>query len=66
MFIEYKNFIDKGCFFCLELKSIKSYYQTLALLQKYLEEEKGITEVDKVGKEIIEEYLIFTKERGKY
>lgn len=56
-FCSYKN---------LSTKTIKSYQQTLLLLSKYLEEEKQITDIRKVNKEVIEEYLSFTKERGKY
>ena len=59
-FIEYCTYKD------LSVKTIKSYYQTLTLFAKYLEEEKDITSVTDVNKEIVEEYIAFTKDRGKY
>lgn len=60
---EFINYCDlKG----LSTKTIKSYYQTLTLFFKYLEEEKNIFDINKVNKDVVEEYLVFTKERGKY
>ena len=56
-FCSYKN---------LSLKTIKSYHQTLILFSKYLEEEKQITDIKKLNKDIVTEYLSFTKDRGKY
>ncbi|MBY6816434.1 tyrosine-type recombinase/integrase [Clostridium botulinum] len=56
-FCNYKN---------LSLKTIKSYHQCLMLFSKYLEEEKDIKDITKVNKNIVEEYISFTKERGKY
>ena len=53
----YKNLSDK---------TIKSYYQTLALFSQYLEEEKQITDISKLNRKIVEEYIQFTKDRGKY
>ena len=50
----------------LSLKTIKSYHQTLMLFSKYLEEEKQITYIGKINKNTVEEYISFTKERGKY
>lgn len=50
----------------LRIKTIKSYHQTLMLFSKYLEEELGITDINKVNKKIVEDYLVFTKDRGKY
>lgn len=50
----------------LSLKTIKSYHQTLMLFSKYLEEEKQITDINKISKDTVEEYICFTKERGKY
>ncbi|WP_242852206.1 site-specific integrase [Clostridium butyricum] len=47
-------------------KTIKSYYQTLLLFSQYLEEEKQITDVSKLNKKLVEEYITFTKNRGKY
>ena len=50
----------------LRLKTIKSYHQTLMLFAKYLEEELEITDIKKVNKKVVEDYLAFTKDRGKY
>lgn len=50
----------------LSLKTIKSYHQTLMLFSKYLEEEKQITDISKINRNTVEEYISFTKERGKY
>lgn len=61
-----QDFIDYYKLKELSIKTIKSYYQTLTLFSKYLEEEKNISRVDEVDKNIVEEYLEFTKERGKY
>ncbi|MDU5111186.1 MAG: hypothetical protein E6248_12110 [Clostridium sp.] len=36
------------------------------LFAKYLEEELEITDIEKVNKKIVEDYLAFTKDRGKY
>lgn len=36
------------------------------LFSKYLEEEKEIMEISKITKNTVEEYISFTKERGKY
>ncbi|WP_346889167.1 tyrosine-type recombinase/integrase [Clostridium sp. UBA1056] len=59
-YLEYCNYKN------LSNKTIKSYSQTLLLFAKYLEEEKQITDIKKVDKNVVEEYLKFTKERGKY
>ena len=56
-FCSYKN---------LALKTIKSYHQTLMLFSQYLKEEKEITDIKKINKEIVEGYIQFTKDRGKY
>nr|DAV95487.1 MAG TPA: SITE SPECIFIC RECOMBINASE XERD [Caudoviricetes sp.] len=56
-FCSYKN---------LSKKTIKSYHQTLMLFSQYLKEEKDITDITKLNKNIVEEYIRFTKERGKY
>lgn len=56
-FCSYKN---------LTIKTIKSYHQTLMLFSQYLKEEKEIVDIRKVNKEIVEEYIQFTKDRGKY
>ena len=60
------DFIDYCNYRNLSIKAIKAYNQTLLLFAKYLEKEKNITDMRKVGKEIVKEYLSFTKERGKY
>ena len=60
------DFIDYCNYKNLSIKTIKSYNQTLLLFAKYLEEEKQITDIRKVDKNIVQEYLSFTKERGKY
>ena len=36
------------------------------LFSQYLKEEKDINDITKLNKEIVEEYIQFTKERGKY
>nr|WP_242976145.1 hypothetical protein [Clostridium butyricum] len=36
------------------------------LFSQYLEEEKQITDVSKLNKKLVEEYITFTKNRGKY
>ena len=36
------------------------------LFAKYLKEELQITDIKKVNKKVVEEYLAFTKDRGKY
>lgn len=59
-YLEYCNYKN------LSLKTIKSYHQTLMLFSKYLEEEKQITDINKISKNTVEEYISFTKERGKY
>ncbi|MBN1055813.1 site-specific integrase [Clostridium botulinum] len=61
-----QDFLDYCNYKNLSLKTIKSYHQTLTLFFKYLEEEKDIKNVNKIGKQIVEEYIKFTQERGKY
>lgn len=61
-----QDFIDSCTLKGLAPKTIKSYYQSLTLFCKYLEEEKGIMSIEEVNKDVIEEYLQFIKERGKY
>lgn len=56
-FCSYKN---------LTIKTIKSYHQTLMLFSQYLKEEKEIVDIRKINKGIVEEYIQFTKDRGKY
>lgn len=50
----------------LSKKTLSSYESTLKLFFKYLEEEKGITIPQDVCRQDIEDYIVFTKERGKY
>nr|WP_242977219.1 hypothetical protein [Clostridium botulinum] len=45
---------------------MKSYNQTLVLFMRYLEEEKDIIGINKINKEIVQEYIIFTRNRGEY
>lgn len=61
-----QDFIDYCSYKELSVKIIKSYYQTLTLFFKYLEEEKDIDNINDVDKYVVEEYINFTKERGKY
>ena len=61
-----QDFIDHCTLKGLSTKTSKSYYQSLILFTKYLEEEKDIFDINKVNKTIVEEYIQFTKERGKY
>ncbi len=49
-----QDFIDYCTYKDLSVKTIKSYYQTLTLFAKYLEEEKDITTVTDVNIEIVE------------
>lgn len=56
-FCSYKN---------LATKTLKSYSQTLYLFATWLEEEKQITTVNQLDKQVVEEYITSTKERGKY
>lgn len=41
----------------LSIKTIKSYHQTLMLFFKYLEEEKQITDINRINKDTVEEYI---------
>jgi len=50
----------------LSSKTIKSYDQSLKLFTKYLLEEYKITSIKQLKKIHIEEYVKFTKEKGKY
>ncbi|MBP1889771.1 integrase/recombinase XerD [Clostridium moniliforme] len=59
-FIDYCNLKD------LAVKTKKSYYQSLMLFSRYLQEEKRIIYIKDINKKVVEEYLEFTKERGKY
>lgn len=61
-----QDFLDYCSYKNLSTKTIKSYNQTLILFMRYLEEEKDITDINKINKEIVQEYIVFTKDRGKY
>lgn len=61
-----QDFLDYCSYKNLSKKTIKSYNQTLMLFMRYLEEEKGIEDVNKIDKGIVEEYINFTKDRGRY
>lgn len=61
-----EDFLEYCRYKNLSTKTIKSYNQTLFLFVRYLEEEKDITDIDKINKEIVQEYIAFTKDRGKY
>ena len=52
-----QNYIDYCNYKNLRPKTIRSYYQTLMLFAKYLEEELEITDIKKVNKKIVEDYL---------
>lgn len=60
------DYIDYCGYKNLRPKTIKSYYQTLMLFSRFLEEEMEVTDVKKINKDVVEEYLSLTKERGKY
>lgn len=59
-FMEYCTLKD------LSKKTLNSYESTLMLFFKYLEEEYQIVDLQKVKKSHIEDYIDFTKNRGKY
>lgn len=50
----------------LSSKTIKSYDQSLKLFAKYLEENFRITNIKQLKKEHIEDYINFSKDKGKY
>lgn len=61
-----QDFLDYCNYKNLSIKTIKSYNQTLILFMRYPKKEKEIIDIRKVNKEIVKEYIQFTKERGKY
>lgn len=61
-----EDFLEYCRYKNLSNKTIKSYNQTLVLFVKYLEEEKDLTDINKISKDIVQEYITFTKNRGKY
>lgn len=50
----------------LSKKTMRSYEQTLRLFSKYLEEEKKIQSTSQVTREMIRDYIVYLRERGKY
>ncbi|URZ16363.1 site-specific integrase [Clostridium felsineum] len=62
--------IDEYLTFCdmknLSKKTLKSYDQTLKLLSKYLLEYHNINSIKQIKKNHIEEYIAFSKNKGKY
>ncbi|MBC8060852.1 MAG: site-specific integrase [Clostridiaceae bacterium] len=50
----------------LSRKTMMSYEQTLKLFCKYLLEEKSLEDVAKVTEKDIREYIIYTRDSGKY
>ena len=50
----------------LSKKTMRSYEQTLRLLSKYLEEKKKIQSTSQVTREMIRDYIVYLRERGKY
>ena len=61
-----QDFLDYCNYKNLSIKTIKSYNQTLILFMRYLEEENDITDINKITKDTVQEYITFTKDRGKY
>lgn len=59
-FMEYCKLKD------LSKKTMKSYEATLKLFSKYLEEEFQVIKIEEVNVKHVNEYVKFTKERGKY
>lgn len=50
----------------LSKKTMKSYESTLKLFSKYIEEEFQVIKIEEVKIKHVNEYVKFTKERGKY
>lgn len=50
----------------LSKKTYRSYEQTLVLFARYLEDEQGIKDAEKVTTKIINEYIDYMRKRGKY
>ncbi|WP_315112990.1 tyrosine-type recombinase/integrase [Clostridium intestinale] len=50
----------------LSKKTLKSYDQTLRLFIKYLEENYKIKDIKQLKKIHVENYILFTKDKGKY
>ncbi|MCW6077261.1 site-specific integrase [Clostridium sporogenes] len=58
-----KIFLEYCSYRNLSNKTIKSYNQALVLSMRYLKEEKDIIDINK---KIVQEYIMFTRNRGKY
>lgn len=62
--------IDEFMIYCesknLSKKTMMSYEQTLRLFSKYLLEEKNVIDIAKITEKDIREYIVYTKDRGKY
>ena len=50
----------------LSRKTMKSYESSLLLFSKYVEEEFQLSKVEEIKSKHVNEYIKFTKERGKY
>ena len=50
----------------LSKKTKRSYEQTLRLFAKYLKEEKGVESTKEVTTDMVREYIVYLRERGKY
>ena len=67
---DFDYYIDEFMYFCkskrLRPKTLLAYEQSLRLLEKWLKEEKGITQPQDVFEETLREYISDLQERGKY
>ena len=54
-----QDFLDYCNYKNLSIKTIKSYNQTLILFMRYLEEEKDITDINKITNNIITIFVHF-------
>lgn len=61
-----EDFMEQCKFKGLSKKTMGSYESTLKLFYKFLQEEFQIVQVKDISQEQVQEYLKFTKERGKY
>lgn len=61
-----ENFMDYCKLKNLSRKTMNSYEASLLLFSKFLEEELNIREINSIKTSTINEYIKFTKERGKY
>jgi integrase/recombinase XerD len=60
------NYLEYCTYKNLSLKTIKSYHQTLMLFSKYLEEEKQITDINKINRNTVEEYISLDARLDKF